>query len=265
MKKRIVSSIIGLVPVIAAIVLSGWSTGILVFILAIVGLNELYGAFKEIGIKPASLVGYISCYILVILPFYSGFSGFHFQAVIYFSLLIMVLYAVFKYPKSNIIDLAATFFGMAYIVFLLSFIVLLRIMDNGMWYVWIAFIGAWAADTAAYFAGTFLGKKKLIPQVSPKKTVEGSIGGVLGAAVLTGVYGIIAIGQGVDIKIYHFVILGMVCGLVSQLGDLFASSIKRHCGIKDFGWLIPGHGGVLDRFDSIIFTAPVVYIYITLI
>lgn len=262
MKKRIISSIIGIVPFIAAIVFSDWSAGLLMFILAVIALNELYSAFREMGIKPLSLIGYASCITLIIIPFNPGFTGFRFQVSVYALLAIMVLYVVMRFPKTNVMDLIVTVFGIVYVVFQLSFIILIRTMDNGIWYVWIAFIGAWSADTAAYFTGTFLGKNKLIPSVSPKKTVEGSIGGVIGAAILTGIYGVIAAGMGVELKVLHFVVMGLMCGVISQLGDLFASTIKRHCGIKDFGWLMPGHGGVLDRFDSVIFTAPAVYIYL---
>jgi phosphatidate cytidylyltransferase len=110
-----------------------------------------------------------------------------------------------------------------------------------------------------------MGKVKLCPKVSPKKTVEGALGGIVGSVALSTLSGIIFNNLGVDIKIIHFVVSGFLCGIASELGDLAASYIKRYTGIKDFGNLIPGHGGILDRFDSILFTAPVIYYYFTII
>jgi phosphatidate cytidylyltransferase len=124
------------------------------------------------------------------------------------------------------------------------------------------FIISWFCDTFAYYAGRFFGKRKLCPEVSPKKTVEGSIGGVLGGTVGVILWWIITPVKG--ISWYEPIILGMVGTAVSQIGDLVASSIKRHVGIKDYGKIMPGHGGILDRFDSILYTAPLVYYYITM-
>ena len=110
-----------------------------------------------------------------------------------------------------------------------------------------------------------MGKIKLCPRISPKKTVEGALGGIVGSVVFSSISGIIINKLGMDIRIIHFVITGLLCGIASEVGDLAASYIKRYTGIKDFGNIIPGHGGVLDRFDSILFTAPVIYYYFVLI
>ncbi len=120
------------------------------------------------------------------------------------------------------------------------------------------FIGAWVTDTFAYFSGYFLGKHKLIPSVSPKKTVEGAVGGSLATTICYGVYAWFMTG---DIKLTAVLTLvGLVASVISQLGDLSASLIKRHWGIKDYGNLFPGHGGVLDRFDSILAVSAFLYI-----
>lgn len=143
---------------------------------------------------------------------------------------------------------------------LIDFIILT--MDNfdmGKIYVWLIFIIAFATDTCAYFAGYAFGKHKLIPKVSPKKTIEGSIGGILGSTLIC-----LAFGYYFNIDLKVIVILGFLGSIVAQVGDLFASSVKRYVGIKDYGKLIPGHGGILDRFDSVILVAPFVYSIINL-
>ena len=126
----------------------------------------------------------------------------------------------------------------------------------------LAFIGAWLPDTMAYFAGSFFGKHKLIPKISPNKTVEGAIGGLLGSVVFYAVYGVILTKLGFSVSFLRMLILSLICGVMSQFGDLSASVIKRAYNKKDFGNLIPGHGGLLDRVDSLIFVTPIVYYFI---
>ena len=130
----------------------------------------------------------------------------------------------------------------------------------------LTFICAWSCDTFAYFTGRFLGKHKLIPHVSPNKTVEGSVGGVVGAMVICIVY-LLIVKNVFDTNMLQWsnvvvegAVYGLVGGALSQLGDLIASAIKRDTGIKDFGWIFPGHGGFMDRFDSVMFIAPIMYI-----
>ena len=152
-------------------------------------------------------------------------------------------------------DIIVTFFGIFYVEILLDFIVL--IMNNfpdGHKLVWLVFIIAFMTDTFAYFSGYLFGKHKLIPNVSPKKTIEGSIGGILGSTISCLIFGHIF-----NLNMVLMLILGSIGSIIAQIGDLFASSIKRYVGIKDYGNLIPGHGGILDRFDSVILVTPFVY------
>ena len=123
------------------------------------------------------------------------------------------------------------------------------------------FLGSWGSDTFAYCTGMLFGKHKAFPKLSPKKSVEGCIGGAVGAAILAVVYAIIVNQMYSDISVFipGFALLGFLASVVSQIGDLAASAMKRNFGIKDYGKLIPGHGGVLDRFDSVIFTAPLLF------
>lgn len=134
---------------------------------------------------------------------------------------------------------------------------------SGLWNTFAIFVGAWLTDTCAYFAGRAFGKHKLAPVISPKKTIEGSIGGILGAALSMVIYGLLVDRFTAFTPEYRpLIVLGLACGVVSQLGDLSMSAIKRQYQIKDYGNIMPGHGGVMDRFDSVLFVAPLVYHFV---
>jgi len=138
---------------------------------------------------------------------------------------------------------------------MLSFLFLTRCMQpDGKFIVWLIFLCSWGCDTSAYCVGMLIGKHKMAPVLSPKKSVEGAVGGVIGAAVFAVIYGVLTHGHP-----FEYAVICACGALISMVGDLAASAIKRNKGIKDYGTLIPGHGGILDRFDSMIFTAPVIY------
>ena len=175
--------------------------------------------------------------------------------------LILLLYlfgvAVFYRNRRQFSDFSALFMFGIYVLFGFTAVCILRYLDNGgAYYYLLIFIGAWITDTFAYFAGFFFGKHKLIPEISPKKTVEGSIGGILGCTLSFVVWGLI-VGAVSEFTVHYgfLVLTGIVVSVVSQIGDLIASLLKRQHGIKDFSHLFPGHGGILDRFDSIIAVA----------
>lgn len=167
---------------------------------------------------------------------------------------------VFSYPKYNTQQIFAAFFGVFYVAVMLSYIYQTRLLEGGVFIVWLVFICAWGCDTCAYCVGMLIGKHKMAPVLSPKKSVEGGIGGIAGAALI-GVLYALAINHwgsaGADLV--QYAVIGAAGGAISQIGDLAASAIKRYHNIKDYGKLIPGHGGILDRFDSVIFTAPIIY------
>jgi len=174
--------------------------------------------------------------------------------------------AIFGNRKLKVEDAAYTLLGVAYIPFLLSYTIMVRNMDRGFEYIWLVIIGASVTDIFAYFAGMLLGRRKILPVISPKKTVGGFIGGAAGCTVIMTLYGAIYINRvfAGQVEIYHFALLGLLCGVISQVSDWSASAVKRAAGIKDFGRIIPGHGGILDRCDSYLFVAPLVYFYIRL-
>ena len=153
------------------------------------------------------------------------------------------------------------FFGLFYVAFMLSYVYQIRMLEQGAFLVWLVFLCSWGSDTCAYCVGMLIGKHKMAPKLSPKKSIEGAVGGVVGAALLSALYAVImgAVFSGTELSTVQYALIGAVGSVISQVGDLAASAIKRNHDVKDYGKLIPGHGGILDRFDSVIFTAPIIY------
>ena len=255
---RFRSSCILMVIAVTALVLGGYVLFGITLAISLIGLMELY-RILDMHKKPIAFVGYISCivyYIIILL----GKEAFIFPLVIASLLTIMIVY-VFSFPKYESNQVAMTFLGLFYVAIMLSFIYRVRVLEGGEFLVWMTFIGAWGSDTCAYLVGRKIGKRKLAPVLSPKKSIEGSIGGILGAAFLGFIFATVFKNHisGVTYPQLAFAIIGGCSSVISQIGDLAASAIKRNNDIKDYGTLIPGHGGILDRFDSIIFTAPIVF------
>ena len=180
-------------------------------------------------------------------------------------LLVFMAIYVILYPKYTFKEIAMTFTGLVYATMMLSCLYQVRCMNGGVYLVWIVFIAAWGSDTCAYCVGKLIGKHKLPTKLSPKKTIEGCTGGVVGAMLIAGIYAYIfkepLAEHGCSVAL--FTIVGGFGAICSQIGDLAASAIKRNYEIKDYGTLIPGHGGIMDRFDSILFTAPLAFIFFT--
>ena len=167
--------------------------------------------------------------------------------------------------KTNFKDVAYTIFGILYIITCISFVSLIRGMENGIILIWFAIIAAWGTDTFAYLIGKRFGKHKF-SQVSPKKSIEGCIAGILGALLLVIIF-TLAINNIYQLN-YSYInvsIVTVILSIIGQIGDFAASSIKRYVNVKDYSNLIPGHGGMLDRIDSLIFLAPFAYVFFTMI
>ena len=225
--------------------------------ISLIGLYEFYKVFKIE--KTLGLVGYVVAIVYYLsLLFYQGtVNGMLFLAI---GLIAAAVVYVVKYPKYRTEHLLASVFSLLYLPMMLSYIYQIRVSEDGLFSLWLVFLCSWGCDTCAYCVGMLLGKHKLAPVLSPKKSIEGAIGGVLGAAILGAIYGAIVSRHMVMGKAsLYFAIICAAGAVISQFGDLFASGIKRQHGIKDYGKLIPGHGGILDRFDSVIFTAPMIY------
>lgn len=267
---RVVSGIVAIVILFISMFSGKAVFGTAVFILSLIALYEFYKSIKSKGYNPMTMAGYFSSIPLIFLAFTSKSSIIfeEFNNYLLFTLfciiVIMFVYAIFLHKEYTLNDIAMTVFGIFYILFLFSFIILTRNLPNGFYYTWLVFIGACVPDTFGYFGGKLFGKRKVIPEISPKKTVEGSISGIIACIVIMILFGLFYDRFNI-LSIYHLIVLGIMCGMISQFGDWAASSIKRYLDIKDYGSIIPGHGGVLDRFDSIMFTAPVIYFYVQFI
>jgi len=257
-RTRLLSGIILLAIAITVVVLGGNILFAVLFVISLIGMMELYQITKVNKAFPG-LLGYaagIAYYLLL----YFELQEYQMMLFVFFLMLLMFTY-VFGFPKFTTEQITISFFGLFYVGIMLSYIYQVRMLEDGALLVWLIFIGAWGSDTCAYCVGVLIGKHKVAPKLSPKKSIEGCIGGVVGAALIGLIYATIFKSKihGIDNPQLIFTIIGAASSVISQIGDLAASAIKRNHNIKDYGTLIPGHGGVLDRFDSIIFTAPIVY------
>lgn len=267
-KTRLLSGIILVIIALATIITGGPVLFVTLLCVSVIGMRELYRATgvhkdKMELLEIVSYLGILVYYLAVqFLP-----AEYHLLAVIMGLLLIMFVY-VFTYPRYQTNQIMAAFLGIVYVGVMLSYIYQTRLLEGGAFLVWLIFICSWGCDTCAYCVGVLIGKHKMAPVLSPKKSVEGAVGGVIGAALLGALYAWAI--SGFNPNSAHtplmYAIICAVGALVSMVGDLAASAIKRQQNIKDYGKLIPGHGGILDRFDSVIFTAPIIYfLAITLI
>ncbi len=261
MKTRIISALVALPLLIIFIVLGGLPLKIAVTLVSLIGLYEIYKAFSGF-IKPVHYIGFAASVIYMAFIERIIYTASVLNIFVTLFMLVILIYVVLTHKSGNTMDGIVTFFGFFYVCFLISHVYLTRQYTHGNALVWLIFLSAFGCDVGAYFTGMAFGKHKLIPELSPKKTVEGAIGGVVVAVSVCVIYGVILETKnemvGVD-TVLLCLITGFVGSIFSQIGDLAASAMKRYVGIKDFGKIMPGHGGVLDRFDSVLFAAPVVY------
>lgn len=261
MKTRIITGAV-LVVVLAAILLTPPTilTGAIILI-SIVGLYEFYKATGMWDKKAVCAVGFIAA---IAMPFLrTHVHPQYYMLLVYGFMFLLFLSMLIKHKTVSVVDAAMTIFSVIYVPYFLTNLLYIRELSHGSLLIWLPFVGAFLTDTCAYFAGVFLGRHKLCPNISPKKTVEGSIGGILGCMGSCMLYGLILEKSwSIDVNYINLAILGMIMAIVSQIGDLSASIIKRKFGIKDYGKLFPGHGGILDRLDSVIMIAPVVYLFL---
>ena len=253
-KTRLISGIILVIIALATIISGSWILFFTLLVVSLIGMRELYKVMKvsDEHVTVLELVGYLGA-VLYYIAMKADFGNYGTMAIIISMILILFVY-VFGYPKYRAEQVMAAFFGVIYVAVMLSFIYLTRSLPDGKFLVWLIFLCSWGCDTCAYCVGMLIGKHKMAPLLSPKKSIEGAVGGVVGAALLGVIYA--AATQG---KMAEYALICAVGALISMVGDLAASAIKRNQNIKDYGKLIPGHGGILDRFDSVIITAPVIY------
>ena len=250
-KTRLISGIVLVIIALATIISGSWILFFTLLAVSLIGMRELYKVMKvsDEHVTVLELVGYLGA-VLYYIAMKADFGNYGTMAIIISMILILFVY-VFGYPKYHAEQVMAAFFGVIYVAVMLSFIYLTRSLPDGKFLVWLIFLCSWGC---AYCVGMLIGKHKMAPVLSPKKSIEGAVGGVAGAALLGVIYA--AATQG---KMAEYALICAVGALISMVGDLAASAIKRNQNIKDYGKLIPGHGGILDRFDSVIITAPVIY------
>lgn len=257
---RILSALLG-VPVLIYVLIAGSKVlTVITTLVSIIALWEFYSVFKGGDIIPFQKIGILSGTIINLAAGAYGQVSLDYAIAVIITCTMVCFIVMVIQHRARIPDLGVTLIGLIYVSLFMSTLLLIYSMAQGPIIVWLVFIIAWLGDTCAYFIGINFGRHKLCPEISPHKSVEGSIGGLLGSVLGAVVFGfIVQRFYKLDIGTPRLIYIGLIGGTAAQLGDLAASLIKRYAKVKDFGNIIPGHGGVLDRFDSILFTAPVVY------
>ena len=238
-KTRLLSGIVLVIILIATVGTGGGLLFGFLALISLIGLSELYKVV-DVQSKILGFTGYLAAVVYYGI-LYTGQMQYVTFLTIVFLVVLMAVY-VFSFPVFKAEQVMTVFFGVFYVAVMLSYVYQTRMLDDGA------------------VVGMLLGKHKMAPKLSPKKSVEGGIGGIVGAALLGAIFALAANKiTGASVNPGQYAIICGVGGMISQIGDLAASAIKRNHDIKDYGKLIPGHGGILDRFDSVIFTAPIIY------
>ena len=252
-----------------------------VALFAVIGVMELYRAVRNQGGEPSQFLGCLACVVFQIVAWTHNGGEFapYLPALLLLLVLTTLLTELGKRRPKPVVTIGTTLLGAVYVGWLFSYLTLLHGMQPGMirhngadrpllvppfphttpgeWLVIFVSACTWLSDTGALFVGKAFGRHKLAPNVSPGKTWEGSLGG-LATSALAGVL----LGHWLQLPLIHALLLGFLCGLFGQIGDLCESALKRDLGVKDFGAVLPGHGGILDRIDSLLFSAPLAYYYV---
>lgn len=266
-KERTVSAVILVIVALAAILPGGIILALTLYVVSVIGFLELT---KACGVRTQKMnalewVGILCITLYYVVMVLVQDTSYSMMLVILMLIALMFVY-VFGFSTYHANQVMNTYFSLIYAPVMLSFVFLTRQLENGIYLVWMIFISSWISDTCAYLVGVMIGKHKLAPVLSPKKSIEGAVGGIAGAALVGALFGAY-----LDNALFPqnftiiLAIVGGVGSVISQVGDLAASAIKRNHDIKDYGKLIPGHGGIMDRFDSVIFTAPITYFLIIML
>lgn len=262
---RTMSAVILVVVALFTLLMGGNITFAVIAVITLIGMMELMRVY-QVHRTVLGAAGYLAVIVYEMLVFAEqlqpGIRKEYFPMLVIGLLMLLMAVYVLTFPKFQAEQIMAVFFGVFYVAVMLSYVYQIRIMEGGIYLVWLVFLSSWICDTCAYLAGVMFGKRKLAPVLSPKKTIEGSIGGIAGAFLLGCLFGYVFQHHLAEVFISPALSCGIVSAVgavISQIGDLSASAIKRNKEIKDYGNLIPGHGGILDRFDSVIFVAPAIY------
>ena len=267
MKQRIITAAVGLALLL--VVLFFFNTWIFNFAVALIAGVAVFELLQSAGIIKNRLLSAAALVFAVLVPFFRtpGFNLLGRASVLLYILALFVI-LLYRHETLKFEQVAITFTSSLLVPFSFSCLIYMRdqFERDGLFYVLLVFAGAWFADAGGYFVGRIFGKHKLSPKISPNKTIEGAVGGVLFDVVFYLLMGLCywlyqkQMGVLVEIHYIQLGILGAVTAVIGMIGDLSASAVKRQYGVKDFGTIFPGHGGVMDRFDSVLFVAPFLYI-----
>ncbi|MCH5338965.1 MAG: phosphatidate cytidylyltransferase [Acetatifactor sp.] len=261
---RLASGIVLVIIALGALIFGGFPLALILWAISMVALRELTKALKcatdpkKLNMLEVLGMAGVTAYYLVL--YFSADHELLLMCIVGFFMLEMLVYVV-AFPKYRAEQVTAVVFSFLYAPVMLSFMYLTRNHAQGIYVVWMILISSWGCDTCAYVVGKLIGRKKIFPVLSPKKSLEGCIGGLLGAALIGWLYGHFFVENAFPDQAVSgmIAIICAVGAIISMVGDLAASAIKRNHDIKDYGKLIPGHGGIMDRFDSVIVTAPMTY------
>ena len=264
--KRVLTTVIGL-PIVIAVFIFGniYVVDVAFAIVSAISLHEYFNSIKG-KFKPVIWIGYLASSLIAFVHVIPKDIALNMIAVLIPSFIgLLFLQVIFSNMKTSVNDIAITLFGICYITLFLLFLPIINGRPHGKILIWYVFITAWGTDICAYLTGRTIGKHKF-SEISPNKTIEGCVGGIIGAVLISFLY-TYAINYFFKINISYtsIIIISAILSIIGQIGDFAASSIKRYVGIKDYSNLIPGHGGMLDRIDSVIFIAPFAYILLSLL
>ncbi len=274
MLARVLTALVG-IPLAVFLIFypGGLYFAIAICFVSVLGALEFYGHARKTGARPVEWAGLaaVALFVVSARTYERAQIGSIFPAVLTLLLILSFCVELLRRKRSPIVNVGSTVFGAIYVGWLISHLVVLRgvpgrpitvfsyTAEAGAWLVMFTFLCTWACDTGAYFFGRSYGRTKIAPRLSPNKTVEGSAAGLVCSVLIAVVMGIL-----IDLPAQHAVALGVLFGMLCQLGDLSESAIKREVSVKDSGSIVPGHGGILDRFDSLLFAAPAAYYYVVL-
>ena len=265
MKTRIISGAVILALAIPLILFSSVPY-VLNTVIGLLCALSVYEALSSMANKESKLFLPFAVTFALGIPFIPPLNQTYLLGIVLVMVLIAFSLIIFSNNQLNLLNIATALVVSVIIPLFFTCIMYLRRIENsGKFYIWLVFICAWATDTAAYFFGLKFGKHKMSPIISPKKTIEGSIGGTI-TGVICHIICVVIIAYYYKVNVNYFLIVisGIMAAIIGQIGDLSMSAIKRAFNVKDFGGIIPGHGGILDRFDSVLFIAPFLYVFFTL-
>ncbi|NLM21470.1 MAG: phosphatidate cytidylyltransferase [Peptococcaceae bacterium] len=258
MVKRVLSALIGIPILLLLTWHGGWYLASLIVVLALLGLREFLNLGQKAGFNIRPKLTALFCILWLVIFLLQRTEWFLPLAVIWF-VISFGNYGL-NYPTVSFTDAAYSFLSIFYPVGLFTILFFLRDLPDGKAWCFFVFILVWITDSGAYFIGSAFGESKLAPKVSPNKSIEGAIGGLVAACCFGLIFWYLTrLGN-----LYAVLLLSLLASIVSQVGDLFESALKRTASLKDSGAIIPGHGGILDRFDSLLFAIPIVYVFLLL-